>query len=89
MNSTMNNTLTAQELKMKGAKILKEKTGKFKEAIITVNGKSSYVVLTMEQYSYLRECELEAGLRESQSDLLEGKFAIKSVKSHISDLKDV
>ena len=58
MNSTiisiMNNILTAQELKTKGAQILSEKTKKFKEVVVTVRGKNAYVVLTMEQYGHLR-----------------------------------
>lgn len=32
------------------------------ELIITVRGKESYVVMNMEHYNYLRECELEAAL---------------------------
>lgn len=86
---TMNNTLTAQELKVKGAQILKEKMKKTDELIITVRGKNSYVVLSMKQYEHLRQCELEAAVTESQSDLQEGKFTIKSVKQHIKDLKHV
>jgi len=85
----MDNILTAQELKTKGAKILQEKTKKFKETIISVKGKNSYVVLTIDHYNYLRECELEAAFRESQADLKKGRFSIKSVKSHIKDLKNV
>lgn len=83
----MNNILTAQELKTKGAQGLSEKTKKFKEVVVTVRGKDAYVVLTMQQYNYLRGCELEAALAESERDIAQGKFAIKSIAKHIRDLK--
>lgn len=85
----MNNSVTAQELKTKGMAALSEKTRKFSETFITIRGEKSFAVLTMDQYNYLRECELEAALKESEADLAEGKFDIKSVKNHIKDLKNV
>lgn len=85
----MNNSVTAQELKTKGMSALSEKTRKFSETFITIRGEKSFAVLTMDQYNYLRECELEAALKESEADLAKGKFAIKSVKNHIKDLKNV
>ncbi len=51
----MNNTITAQELKVKGTLAIKKRIGKFQEAIITVRGKESYVVLSFEQYKFLRD----------------------------------
>ncbi|MFA5829597.1 MAG: hypothetical protein WC843_03830 [Candidatus Gracilibacteria bacterium] len=41
----------------------------------------------MDQYNYLRECELETALKESEADLAAGKFAVKSPEDHIKDLK--
>lgn len=89
MNNTMNNTVTAQELKTKGMSALSAKTKKFSETFITIRGEKSFVVLTIEQYNYLRECELEAALKESESDRATGKFELKSVENHIKDLKNV
>jgi len=85
----MNNTITAQELKTKGASALNEKTKKYSETFITIRGEKSFVVLTIDQYNYLRECELEAALKESKDDLAAGKFAVKSLEDHIKDLKNV
>ena len=85
----MNNTLTAQELKTKGTRILKEKTKKTNEAFITIRGKNSFAVLTIEQYNHLRECELEAALAQSEDDIKHHRYTIKSVKAHINDLKHV
>jgi hypothetical protein len=37
----------------------------------------------------LRECELEAALAESKSDLANGKFVKETVKQHIKRLKQM
>lgn len=83
----MNNTITAQELKTRGMSVLNEKTQKHSETFITIRGEKSFAVLTMDQYNYLRECELEAALKEAEADLAKGKFAVKTVEAHIKDLK--
>lgn len=85
----MNNLITAQELKTKGMSALNERAKKFSETFITIRGEKSFAVLTMDQYSYLRECELDAALKESEADLAKGKFKVKSVEAHIKDLKNV
>jgi len=85
----MNNTITAQELKMKGASVLKERTKLGDEVFITVRGEKSYAVLTMDKYNFLRECELDAALKESEVDMANGKFKIQSVEEHIIDVKNV
>jgi len=85
----MDNIITVQDLKVKGTKALKEKTGKNQEAFITVRGAKTFVVMSMQQYNYLRECELEGALKEAEGDLANGKFAVKSIDDHIKDLKNV
>lgn len=85
----MNNTITAQELKVKGALAIKKIIGKFQEAIITVRGKESFVVLSFEQYKLLRERELQAAIDESKQAIFEKKYKIKSVKGHVKELSDV
>ena len=79
----MTQVITANDLKTKGVKILNDETSDGSEVIITVRGKSKYVVLPIEKYNYLRECELDAALRESRKDLKEGKFIKESVEKHI------
>lgn len=75
--------ITANELKTKGVTILNNETADGAEVIITVRGKSRFVVLPIEKYNYLRECELEAALLESKRDIKEGKFIKESVEKHI------
>ncbi|MGB5217319.1 MAG: type II toxin-antitoxin system prevent-host-death family antitoxin [Smithella sp.] len=79
----MAQTITANELKTKGVTILTDETADGTEVIITVRGKNKFVVLPIEKYNYLRECELEAALLESKRDMKEGKFVKESVEKHI------
>jgi len=79
----MPNTITANELKTKGISILNQETAENQELIITVRGKSKYVILTIEQYNYLRECELEAALIESRKDIKNNNYIKESVENHI------
>ena len=79
----MNNIITANELKTKGLAAINEATSNGNEAIITVRGKNKYIVLSIENYNYLRECELEAALLESKKDLENGSFVKETVEEHI------
>ena len=79
----MENIVSANELKTKGISRLDEITASGEEAIISVRGKNRYVVLTMEQYNYLRECELEAALVETRNDLKAGNVVEESVQEHL------
>ena len=79
----MAQTITANELKTKGVTILNDETADGTEVIITVRGKNKFVVLPIEKYNYLRECELEAALLDSKRDIKEGKFIKESVEKHI------
>jgi len=79
----MTQTITANELKTKGISILNDATSEGDEVIITVRGKNKFVILPMEKYNYLRECELEDALNESKKDIKEGKIFKESVEKHI------
>jgi len=79
----MAQTITANDLKTKGVTILNDETADGAEVIITVRGKNKFVVLPIDKYNYLRECELEAALLESKRDIKEGKFIKESVEKHV------
>ncbi len=79
----MAQTITANDLKTRGVSILERETENGEEVIITIRGKNRYVVLPMEKYNYLRECELEAALAESQKDIKKGKYVKETVEKHI------
>jgi len=76
-------SITANELKTKGVSILDEETSGETEVIITVRGRNKYVVVPIEKYNYLRECELEAALLESKRNVRQKKFVKESVEKHI------
>jgi len=78
--------ISANELKTKGISLLDKETSGESEVIITVRGKSKYVVVPIEKYNYLRECELEAALQAVKKDIKEGKFVRESVEKHIKKL---
>ncbi len=79
----MTQIITANELKTKGITILEKKTSDNDEVIVTVRGKNKYVILPLEKYNYLRECELEAALIETKKDIKEGNIFKESVEKHI------
>ena len=79
----MNNTITANELKTQGVSLIDKVTASSGEAVISVHGKTKYVVLTIEEYNRLRDCELEVAIEESKKDLKEGKIIRESVEKHI------
>lgn len=79
----MNNIITANDLKIRGVSAINEATSDGNEAIITVRGKNQYVVIPVETYNHLRECELEAALYESKNDLENGNYITETVDEHI------
>ena len=79
----MAQVVTANELKTKGVALLSTNASNGSEVIITVRGKSKYVVIPIEKYNYLRECELDAALQEARRDIKNGKYIKEPVEKHI------
>ena len=78
--------ITANDLKTKGIACLEESLANQPEAVITVRGKESFVVMRIDHYHYLREMELEAALYETQQDLVAGRFSQESIDDHVDAL---
>ena len=76
-------SITANQLKTKGISAIEENLNYEKELVITVRGKDKFVVMDMQHYNHLRECELEAALREAEADYKAGNVIKESVKKHI------
>ena len=76
-------TITANTLKTKGISAFNDVLDDNEEAIISVHGKNKFVVLSMEKYNYLRECELEAALLEAKQDLKTNNFKTDSIDNHM------
>lgn len=79
--------LSANDLKTKGVSAIEVALAKQQEAIISVRGKERYVVMEVEHYHYLRECELEAALAQTRADMAEGHFVKESAADHLARLK--
>jgi PHD/YefM family antitoxin component YafN of YafNO toxin-antitoxin module len=80
------NTISANDLKTKGVSAIELALADQHEASVTVRGQMKYVVMSREQYTHLRECELEAALAESRADLDAGRLVKESVERHIQRL---
>jgi len=86
-NEVFMDTITANELKTKGVSAIENKLAVDREVVITVRGKEKFVVMDMQHYNFLRECELEAALHEARADYQAGKFVSEEVEKHIKRLK--
>jgi hypothetical protein len=82
-------TVVANDLKIKGIKAIEEALLGQLEASVSVRGQVKYVVMSQQHYQYLRECELEAALAESKSDLAVGHFVKETVAQHIKRIKQI
>ena len=82
------NTITANDLKTKGVVTIGEHLAKDHEAMITVRGEKRFVVMDIEHYNYLRECELEAALLEAKNDIEAGNYIVENVEKHIERLRN-
>ncbi len=75
--------ITANQLKTKGISLIEKHLSGNRELVITVRGKERFVVMDMQHYNYLRECELDAALHEIRADYEAGRFVTESVEEHI------
>lgn len=80
-------SLTANDLKTKGIAAIEAVLSDHPEAIVTVRGKDRFVVMDIEQYQHLRECELEAALAETRADVAAGRYVKESAANHIKRIK--
>ena len=81
--------LTANDLKVRGIAAIESALTDQAEATISVRGKDRFVVMEMAQYHYLRECELEAALAQSQDDLTAGRAVQESANAHLARLESL
>lgn len=79
--------LTANDLKTRGVAAIESLLVKQPEAMISVRGKERFVVMDVAHYHYLRECELDAALAQSQADVAAGRFVVESAQAHMARLE--
>ena len=80
-------SISANELKTRGVTAIENALSETTEAIVSVRGKDRYVVMSLDQYSHLRTCELEAALHETRKDLAEGRFITESPADHLKRIE--
>lgn len=80
------NSLTANELKTRGVTAIEEALAGQPETAISVRGADKYVVMDMAHYRYLRECELDAALAQSRTDVAAGRIVTESAAQHAARL---
>ncbi|HLF31503.1 MAG TPA: type II toxin-antitoxin system Phd/YefM family antitoxin [Xanthomonadales bacterium] len=81
-------TVTANELKTKGISAVEDRLKTDDEVIITVRGQDKFVVMSLEKYSRLRECELDRAVQEARADYAAGRVITESVDDHIKRVSD-
>jgi hypothetical protein len=79
-------SISANNLKTQGVSAIAEALADKPEAMVSVRGKDRFVVMDIDHYHYLRECELTAALAESQADIAAGRFVKESVDDHMRRL---
>ena len=80
--------ITANDLKTRGIAAIEAMLGGGRtEAVVSVRGADRYVVMELAHYQHLRECELEAALAESRSDIAAGRLVVQSPEEHLARLQ--
>jgi prevent-host-death family protein len=85
----MNGQITANDLKVKGISAIDDLVNENNGVVITVHGKQKYVVLSMEEYSQLREFELDAAIQETKNDIKNGMVYTGTIEDHIKRIRSV
>jgi hypothetical protein len=79
-------SISASSLKTQGIFAIDEALADASEAMVSVCGNDRFVVMGIERYRHLRECELTTALAESQPDLAAGRYVRESVDTHMKRL---
>lgn len=82
-------TISANELKAKGVASIEAALAGQSEAMVSVRGQNRFVVMDLDHYHYLRECELEAALVQSRADLAAGRLTEGSAEEHMQRIESL
>lgn len=80
-------TIAANDLKVKGVSSIQHALEKSPEAMISVRGSDSYVVMGVEEYNYLRVCELEAALYQTRQQVAAKEYEEGGVGAHLERIE--
>ena len=79
--------ISENDLKTRGVTAIENALRETTEAIVSVRGKDTYVVMSLDQYSHLRKSELEAAFHETRKDLAEGRFIMESPADYLKRIE--
>ena len=79
--------ISENDLKTRGVTAIENALREKTEAIVSVRGKDTYVVMSLDQYSHLRTRELEAALHETRKNLAEERFITESPADHLKRIE--
>ena len=80
--------VTANDLKTKGISDLERLLQDAQEVMITVRGKPRYVVMDVEHYDHLRECEVAAAWAQAREDVAAGRCRAETADDHMARVMD-
>ena len=75
--------IMANDLKVSGVRAIASALADDYEAVISVRGKRSFVVMDMTRYQQVREAELDAALLEARADVKAGRVLKGGIDAHI------
>jgi prevent-host-death family protein len=79
--------ITANDLKTKGVAVLEKVLADEAEAVISVRGKPRYVVISIEQYEWLREGEIYTAWQEAREAVARNDYVAETAEEHITRLR--
>jgi len=78
--------ITANELKTKGVKAIEQKIKNNDRLLLTVRGKTKYVVVSIEEYDKMKEAELDLAILKTKKDIEEGRYTVETAEEHLKRL---
>ena len=80
--------VTANDLKTKGVSDIERLLQNEQEVVISVRGKSRYVVMDIAHYEFLRECEILAAWQQTRDDIAAGRVRRERADAHMARPQD-
>jgi PHD/YefM family antitoxin component YafN of YafNO toxin-antitoxin module len=78
--------LNANDIKLRGVSAIEEALTTEPEVTLSVRGKPRFVVMHLDHYHHLRECELEVALTQAKADVAAGRVVHESPEQHLARL---
>lgn len=80
-------TINANELKTRGVTAIENALQGYTDVAISVRGKTRYVVVDIDYFQHLRECELDSAYLAVKADIEAGNFVTETAEEHIARIR--